>query len=63
MGKKPGNKTRRKSPLTTIAIPKSLCKKIDWIVETGGDGFVSRSDFVRHAIRLVIRDYEEKLEN
>lgn len=48
-----------KRKLTTIAIPKTLCQKIDGIVEGSPDGFVSRSDFVRHAIRLVLREYRE----
>lgn len=51
---------KKKGDLTTIAIPKSLCKKIDALIDTGDDGFVSRSDFVRHAIRMTIRDMENQ---
>lgn len=51
-------KPKRKRDLTTIALPMSLCKKIDRVVGESEDGFVSRSDFVRHAIRMTIRDYE-----
>lgn len=54
--------SKKSRKLTTIAIPVSMCAKIDEVVETGEDGFVSRSDFVRHAIRLTLREIEASLE-
>jgi len=43
-----------------VQIPKSLLKKVDEIV--GKLGYRSRSEFVKEAIRALLREYGVKLE-
>ncbi len=49
-----------KRPWKTVQLPGDLIRQVDKIAATPGLGYTSRSEFIKEAIRLRIKELEAK---